>query len=324
MALGVFVGTGNGQAGSSSLATTFKTTTGANITTAQTFLPWNASTGLGGNGWAYLISSTCLSSWMSPYSGTPYQMIICIPMVCLDSGGSPQNTLATGAAGSQNSYWTSIATNLIAEGFSNAIIRLGWEFDGSGYYPWQITNSTTAASFAAYWIQIVNTMRAVSGANFTFCWSPAGFGATVLSQAVVQAAYPGSSYVDSITLDLYDWSWDGSIFSGGSPGNTCTVGQSNAVFASSKTQTIGLNWLVSFATAQSKPFGLAEASPTIRNDGHGLGDDPTFVNNIYSWITSTGATVMYWFSGPYDGSANFNLVGGSFPNSLAAFEADFG
>jgi hypothetical protein len=330
--MGVFVGTGQGQAGSSALATTFKTATGANITMAQTFLPAGAATGLGGYGWAYLTSSTCLSSWMSPYSGTPYQMIIAIPMVCLDGSSVPQNTLATGAAGSQNSYWTSIATNLIAEGFSNAIIRLGWEQDGN-WYPWGISVdaayggysvAVAAGHFAAYWIQIVNTMRAVNGANFKFCWGPAGFSGTWLSQANLEATYPGTSYVDYMTLDPYDESWDGSIFTGGNPGNTCTVSQSNALFASLKTQTNGLNWLVTFATAQGKPFGFAECSPTIRDDTHGLGDDPTFVNNVSNWMTTTGATVMWWFSGPYDGVAHYNLLSGSFPNSLAAFKSDFG
>jgi hypothetical protein len=316
--------------GSTALVTTFKTTTGADITMAQTYLPSIAYTG-SAYGWAYLTTYSDFASWMSPYSGTPYQMVIGIPMVCQNSDSSHQNTLAQGntqyatTVGGVNlaTNWAAIGANLVAAGFSNAVLRLGWEFDGN-WYPWAVANSTDAANFAAYWVNIVTTLRAVSGQNFKFCWGPAGFAAITLSQAVVQDAYPGNSYVDYMTLDLYDWSWDGSIFSGGNPGNTCTTAQSNSLFASFKTMTIGLNWLVTFANSKGKPFGLAECAPTIRDDGHGLGDDPTFVNNAHTWMIANGATVMYWFSGPEDGTANYNLVGGDFPNSLAAFTADFG
>ena len=63
-------------------------------------------------------------------------------------------------------------------------------------------------------------------------------------------------------------------------------------------------------------------------NGHGLGDDPTFINNMYNWfLTNHVAWVIYFIDDVADNNAqgiNFLLTDGDFPNSLAAFEADFG
>jgi hypothetical protein len=339
--LGVFVGSGPDQPGTSG-ANSFKAATGANITLLNTDLPWDAGPVNGATGWGYLTNLTNgLGSWMSPYAGTSYQMIIDIPMVCLDSSGNAENTLDQGASSftttlssvgsSLQTIWTEIAENLVTLGFGNAILRLGWEFDGNGYYPWQIANSTDATNFAAYWRNIVTAMRSVSGANFKFWWTPAGFYATELSltQAIVEQAYPGSAYADGITLDLYDQYYfnNATLFPpNGIPDNTCTSAQSNAVFTEYESGTfiLDLDWMKGFANTQGKPFGLAECSVQVKPDNHGLGDDPTFYSNIYNWYASNGATLLVFFQGPYDGSATYLLTSGNFPNSLAEVKSLFG
>ena len=321
--LGVFVGTGEGQVGSPTLVQAFATATNTNPTLVTDFLPSAAYTGsYYGNltGWGYLTTEATLASWMTNWVGSPYQMVLGVPMVCLDANGHPENTLAQGTSGSVGANWTAIGTNLVKLGFGNAILRLGWEFDGN-WYPWSVLNSTDAVNFATYWQNIVTLLRAVPGANFKFMWSPAGI-AGVISQSLLEACWPGPSYVDYLTLDPYDWSWDGSIFPGGSPNNTCTPAQSNALFATFETAPLGLNWLVSFAKSQGKPFGLAEFAVTSRNDGHGLGDDPTYIQNFYNWAITNGAEIMLYFSGPPDGVATYTLT--SFPNSLAEFKTTFG
>ena len=45
---------------------------------------------------------------------------------------------------------------------ANAILRLGWEFNGT-WYPWAVTDPTDAADFAAYFRNIVTAMRLVPG-----------------------------------------------------------------------------------------------------------------------------------------------------------------
>jgi beta-mannanase len=168
-------------------------------------------------------------------------------------------------------------------------------------------------------------MRSVPGANFKFLWSPAGFQSLSWD---INDAYPGNSYVDYVSLDVYDWSWDSSIFTGGDPNNTATVAQSNAVFNEFLTDTEGLNWLASFALAHDKPIVIPEWAVTIRNDGHGLGDDSTFINNMYNWFISNHvAWVIYFTDDVADDAAqgiDFLITDGNFPNSLAAFKTDFG
>ena len=60
----------------------------------------------------------------------------------------------------------------------------------------------------------------------------------------------------------------------------------------------------------------------IRNDGHGLGDDPYFVNQFASWISSHNVAWTNIFT--VDADQQDDITDGSFPNALAAFRADFG
>lgn len=320
--LGVYAGNQN-AAGVAS----FASTTGANVTMAEVYLPWQAYTGpLYGSqtGWGYLTTEATLASWLSSWAGTSDQMVIGVPMVALDASGDPENTPAQGAAGDENSTFVAIAKNLVTLGFGSAILRLGWEFDGT-WYPWSVQTNADAANFATYWQNIVTAMRSVPGANFKFLWSPAGFQSLSWN---INAAYPGDSYVDAVSFDVYDWSWDSSIFPGGDPHNTATVAQSNAVFHDLLTDTEGLNWLASFAQTHQKQLVIPEWAVDDRNDGHGLGDDPTFINNMYNWMVANHvAWSIYFVDNPTDNAnqgIDFLLTDGNFPNSLTAFKADFG
>jgi hypothetical protein len=317
-ALGVYAGINN-QAG----VNNFAATTGAHVTLAETYLPWQANTGTS-VGWSYLTTQSTLASWLSSWSGTSDQMVIGVPMVALNGSGSPENTLAQGAAGDENANFVTIAKNLVALGFGNAILRPGWEFDGTGY-PWTVQSNTDAANFATYWQNIVTAMRSVPGADFKFLWSPTGFQSLSWN---ISDAYPGNAYVDYVSLDVYDWSWDGTIFLSGDPNNSASVAQSKDVFNEYLTDTEGLNWLASFAQAHDKPIVIPEWAVDSRTDGHGLGDDPTYIDDMYNWfITNHVAWVVYFVDDVADNNnqgIDFLLTDGHFPNSLAAFEADFG
>lgn len=320
--LGVYAGANN-LAGVKS----FAATTGAKITLAETYLPWGAYAGAyygSQYGWGYLTNPVTLGSWLSSWKGTHDQMVIGVPMVAVNGSGRPENSLAEGAAGDENATFVAIAKNLVKLGFGNAVLRLGWEFDGT-QYPWRVRSNVEAANFATYWRRIVTVMRSVPGATFQYLWSPAGLQSLSWN---IAAAYPGGSYVDYVSEDVYDWSWDARIFSNGNPHNTTTVAQSNAVFNDFLTGPEGLNWLTSFAKANDKPVVIPEFADTIRTDGHGLGDDPTFINNMQSWAVDNHVAWMIYFVDDTADNVNqgvdFLLTDGRFPKALAAFKADFG
>ena len=235
-------------------------------------------------------------------------MSLGVPMIPDNSSGTAAGTLAQGATGAYNSYFVTLAQNLVAGGAANAYLRLGWEFDGS-WTIWAATTPSAEASYASYFQQIVTAMRSVSGEAFRFMWNPDATAFTTSGYSV-QAAYPGNSYVNVIGLDLYDQTW----VTPQTPANAWSSTVSPALTAAQQ-----------FAASNGKPLALAEWGLTIRSDGHGLGDDPYYINHMISWMQTASNNVAFEAYFDFDSSGvNSAITGGSFPNSLAAFDADLG
>jgi len=247
-------------------------------------------------------------SWfISQFAGTKYSMIWGVPM--LPNTGN--YTLAAGATGAYDQYFVTLAKGLVSGGQANSIIRMGWEFN-EGWAPWAASGQAT--NFVTYWRHIVNSMRSVPGANFKFEWNPV-IGAQ--SAGNLAAYYPGKDYVDLIGLDVYDISW------GSYPGAA-------KLFSTMLTEPYGLNWLASFASQQGKPMTLPEwglgwgdsddgapvSDPGTETSG---GDDPTFINDMASWIATHHVfEATLWDVNQSAISTTEN------PNSFTAAVADFG
>ena len=238
-------------------------------------------------------------------------------------------TLAAGATGAYNSYFRTLAERLVAGGQGNAILRLGWEFNGC-WMPWTIadTSSSCAGSpkyggpnggpnYAAYWRQIVNQMRAVPGAKFQFDWTvnTGSSWTTAGGRLNAESAWPGATYVDYVGADVYDASWVPNY-------QTDPAARWNGYL----TDYNGLNWQKTFAAAQGKPRTFPEFGVAFRADGHGGGDAPYFIDRMYEWtkpsVTNDVAYAMYFqFS---DSSMESRLFAGQTPLSDARFRANFG
>lgn len=231
-----------------------------------------------------------------------YRLVLGVPIIPRNSGAS----LSQGAAGSYNQYFTTLAQNLVRKGASDAILRLGWEFNGSSF-PWYAATASDAANFAAFWRHIVTVMRAVPGAAFTFLWNADAARTTSYAQ---DQAYPGDAYVDYVGVDLYD-----------SCG--CLPHTPQSAWNNHLSEQWGLNWLAAFATAHHKPIGIPEWSVTISNTGLGLGDDPYFVDQLAQWIAANNVVFTDIFS--HDSNIKYHdITDGHFPNSLGTFRQDFG
>jgi len=302
---GAYVGPAN-PAGIAS----FAKATGTTPTIASDFLPASS-------GWAGMDGSGGSLSWLfaQGWTGTPYTLSLGVPIIPTEANGTPDGTLAGGASGAYNAYFVTLAKTLVAAGESGAYLRLGWEFDGN-WYAWDAATPADEANYAKYFDQIVTAMRGVSGAAFRFVWNPDA-SAFDPNQAVnpgynVSLAWPGAAYVDVIGLDTYDFSW----VSPQTPQNAWTY-----------TTAPTLSSAQSFAAAQGKPIGFPEWGAAIRSDGHGLGDDPLYINNMLSWMSTHAVAYESYFDYntlPVGGDTNAELTGGSFPNSLAAFISDLG
>ena len=152
-------------------------------------------------------------------------------------------------------------------------------------------------------------MRSVPGANFNFVWNPDAAAFTSLGYNVA-LAYPGSAYVNVIGLDAYDQSW----VSPQTPANAWN--ESTSCPPSTRP---------SLRRRPGQALGLYRVGLIIRPDGHGLGDDPIYINNMVAWMKNPANNVAFETYFDFDPSGlNAQLTGGAFPNSLAAFKADLG
>ena len=249
------------------------------------------------DGWAAMDSATNVKAW----SPTRYHLVLGVPIL------PGIGTLAVGATGAYNQYFTTLGENLVSDHEAGAILRLGWEFNGN-WFPWSVASTTDASNFVAYWRQIVTTMRAVPGEKFKFLWNPNAPSPTTYSPS---QAYPGNAYVDYVGTDVYDNFW----------GKPFTP---QAAWIHDLIQQWGLDWLAAFAVEHNKPIGIPEWSDEFRPDGRGLGDDPSFIDNMADWFVSNNVAFADILS--YDTSPTYrnNLLDGTFPKALARFEADFG
>ena len=250
-----------------------------------------------GNGWAAMDAASNVKAW----SQTKYRLVLGVPIL------PGVGTLAQGASGAYNQYFSTLGANLVSDNEADAILRLGGEFNGN-WFPWSVATTTDAANFVSFWRQIVTTMRAVPGEKFKFLWNPNAPSPTSYSPA---QAYPGNAYVDYVGTDVYDNFW-------GTPFTPA------AAWVHQLIQQWGLDWLAAFAAEHNKPIAIPEWSDEYRTDGHGLGDDPSFIDNMATWFLSNKvAFAGVWC---YDSSATYrnNLLDGTFPKALAEFKTDFG
>lgn len=280
----------------------FANATETSPTLATDYLPGNS-------GWSGMDGAGGSLNWLlGPWEGSGYTLSLGVPIIPTNSSGTAVATLAQGATGAFNSYYVTLAQTLISAGDSNAYLRLGWEFDGS-WMPWNATTPAAEASYASYFQQIVTAMRSVSGAAFRFVWNPDA-GAFTESGYSVAAAYPGNAYVDVIGLDTYDQSW---------------ATPQTAANAWSSTTLPSLTAAQEFASAHGKPVAFTEWGLSIRSDGHGLGDDPYYIDHMVSWMQTASNDVA--FESYFDcnaGGVNSLMTGGLFPNGLAAFSSELG
>jgi hypothetical protein len=249
-------------------------------------------------------------SWLArrwSTAGYDTGLVLTVPMIP-DSGGS----LAAGAAGQYNAQFRTLAQTLVADGQGSAILRIAPEFNGT-WYGWTIDVPNGGALYAAFWRQIVNTMRAVPGANFKFDWcaNNGSSWASTGAQLDAESAWPGDAYVDYVGLDVYDQSW--------AMWKADPVARWNEYLGLKN----GIRWHQSFAAAHGKPMTFPEWGLADRTDGYGGGDTPYFVEQMYSWILQHNVAYHLYFES-HDPNGQYGVFSGRFPTAASRFVELFG
>lgn len=226
-------------------------------------------------------------------------VVYSLPMLPNDKSA----TLADGAAGKFDQLFRNYAQKLVENGFGNAIVRIGWEFNAD-WYSWAAKHDPQ--SWIAYWRRIVTTMRAVPGAAFKFDWTAAGG----WSSFRAEDAWPGDEYVDIIGLDFYN--------NFRRPDVTPQERWRQRMSAPH-----GLAWHRRFATAHGKPMSYPEWGTGTGRNTHGGDDDPYFIEQMARWIAANDVAYHnYW-----DFKASIfdsKLSDGRRPQAARAFVRAFG
>jgi hypothetical protein len=235
------------------------------------------------------------------FQGSGKTLVAGVPLA-----GRGLGSLASGAAGAHDAQWRQLASTLVANGQPNAILRLGWEFNGD-WFAWSARSNP--GTFASYFRRIVTTMRSVPGAGgLRFDWNP-GIGPAF----VPEAAYPGDAYVDVIGLDIYDRSY------------SARVANSEARWADFMDRPYGLRWHRDFARAHGKPMSFPEWGVTSA-DKHVAGataDNASFVNHLADWMAVNDVAYQSYFDVDKPGDGSHALMTGRFPASADAYRTRF-
>jgi hypothetical protein len=221
--------------------------------------------------WSEFERPWLVSQWKS--TGTP--VVLAVPMLMNDVS----TTLGAGAAGSYDQHFRNLAQYLVANGYGNASLRIGWEFNGS-WERWSAVKNPQG--WVTYWRRIVKVMRSAPGQSFTFDWNLNGGSASVAPESV----YPGDAYVDYIGTDAYDWRW-------ASPGYTPQARWSWIV-----NQKYGLAWVANFAKLHGKRVTVPEwgLAPRWEMQNGGGGDDPYYISSMMSWQRANHVAYQSYFN----------------------------
>lgn len=289
--------------------------------------------------WSHIANPWQLSNW----KGTSYTMIWGVPMLPCGSGqsstqcGTNVSDYDLVASGGADSYFKTLAQNLVANGFGSSYIRLGWEFNAS-WMGWSICNDqgsgldSWAKDFVPAFQNIVTTMRGVSP-NFKFIWNPLVSSNASCPGGNLEKYYPGDKYVDAVALDIYDGvgqtvKSDSARFDdlvNGVNGGQWTSVVPEAINGQ-KFKGYGLTWLTAFGKEHSKLISIPEWGLDTTSQESGGGDDAYFITHMADWLkaNATGPQIFWNF-----GEGNLpldipNYTNGPSPQATAAFKAAFG
>ncbi|MCX7304396.1 MAG: glycosyl hydrolase [Hyphomicrobiales bacterium] len=247
--------------------------------------------------WAEMKSSI---PWITKcWRGSDIELTLSVPMLPKDGSGS----LAEGAAGAYDAIFIMTARALIQNGHADAVIRIGWEFNGD-WMPWAAVRDPE--SYKLYFRRIVGIMRDAPGQKFRFEWCP-NHGRKAMDPT---KAWPGDDVVDIIGMDAYAETW-----------GIESMGPSER-FQYYLDQPFGLKWHRDFGREHGKPISYPEWGAGTRPDGHGVGDDPVFIEGMADWFDAAQPLYQsYWDVQAAD--YNAQMSNGQFPEASAMFKRRF-
>jgi hypothetical protein len=205
----------------------------------------------------------------------------------------PGTNMASAAGGSIDSLINSAVADYVANSQKVIGIRIGWEFNITGQYPWCAGgngSNQTASNYIALFQRWVNFLR-LKVPHIPIIWNP-NFDSDGSDH------YPGDQYVDCVAIDCYD---NSSFYA------------DNFDFAVSAVN--GLRWMEGFAATHGKMIGVGEWA-TNYNSGN-------YITPMGLWLKRPRNNRVLFHS-YWNSDASFPGDLANYPIASAAFCAAFG
>lgn len=252
---------------------------------------------------------------LKTWRGTPYRQV---QSVALLPEADDSATIAAGAAGAYDDHYRELATRLVAAGQSDAILRLGWEFN----LPDSRWATDDSEAFITYWRRVVAAMRSVPEQHFEFDWNPNN--GSSAHDAV--AYYPGDDVVDYVGIDAYDVAYTPRTYP--YPVDCpvdCRLDRqkrawSSAVYGGPR----GLQFWAAFAARHGKPMSLPEWGLWRRDDGHGGAENLYYLNKMADFIRDPANHVAYHAYFEFDGPDGEHQLMVDYPTAGVLYRRLFG
>jgi len=235
---------------------------------------------------------TSPQSAMLRLAGTGKDILWALPLIPVGA------TLADAASGAYDDKYLAQAKQMVAgsQKDGDIYIRLGWEFNGTGWFPWSAVGQPQ--NYIAAFQRVVDIFRSVSS-KFRFEWTP-NIGSVGMNP---EDAYPGDDYVDVIGMDFY---WNAQ--------KSWSITDPTKAWNYYVTTKWGLQWQQSFAAAHNKPTAIGEWGVNSNNGA-------TFIKLADKWFEAHHLLYHnYWNS---NGNFAGKLTDGQYPDAGAAFKAAF-
>jgi hypothetical protein len=209
---------------------------------------------------------------------------------------SHRGQLAECAAGQFDPYIRAIGTTLLAKSEDHRLLlRLGWEANNMGSFPWAVTDDGTV--WKACYRRWVAILRSLPGNwRFTMVWNMATRGTFPYH---IDAMYPGNDVVDVIGVQFFD---------------RCPVITNEATWQQRLAATrpngspIGLGSWLAYARSKGKLLALPEwaiGGPYKPGACGGTGyigaDNPFVIRRLFAWLKENSASLAF--------EAYFNAAG---------------
>jgi len=224
---------------------------------------------------------------LGPWRSSGRVLVLSVPLLPEPSASGPGATLSECALGHYDQHWTALGRNLQRYGLGSTLVRPGWEPNGD-WYPWAAKGQQVA--YIECFRRLVSAMRAVAAQRFRFVWNPTVGPGTFPAEE----AFPGTSYVDFVGVDVYDVSWRPDTYPPPADASPEDLDRRRAaVWAEIYGGDHGLAYWVRFASDRGLPLALPEWALTERADGHGGRDNPYFVDQMLEFIRDAAHRVSF-------------------------------